>query len=35
VEEEVRIMRDWTFSSTAEFVVGVLLAVLIVAALLV
>jgi hypothetical protein len=31
----VRVMRDWTFSSTAEYVVGLLLAVLIVAALLV
>jgi len=28
-------MRDWTFSSTAEYVVGLLLAVLIVATLLV
>jgi len=27
-------MRDWTFSSTAEYVVGLLLAVLIVATLL-
>jgi hypothetical protein len=30
----VRVMRDWTFSSTAEYVVGLLLAVLIVATLL-
>jgi len=28
-------MRDWTFSSTAEYVVGLLLGVLIVATLLV
>jgi hypothetical protein len=31
----VRVMREWTFSSTAEYVVGVLLAVLIVVTLLV
>jgi hypothetical protein len=31
----VRVMRDWTFSSTAEDVVGLLLAVLMVATLLV
>jgi hypothetical protein len=31
----VRVMRDWTFSSTAEYVVGFLLVVVIIAALLV
>jgi hypothetical protein len=35
VKNEVSAMRDWTFSSTAEYVVGALLAVLIVATLLV
>jgi hypothetical protein len=31
----VRAMFEWTFSSTAEYVVGILLAVLIIAALFV
>jgi hypothetical protein len=29
----VRVMRDWTFSSTADYVVGLLLAVLVAATL--